>query len=184
MADAEEEPLGILQEIWPWQVRLAWPVGATRGGPRWIEIRPSPNATEEDLIGGLSSTVLREVDFKDAARQWRELLAARSDEDEANIRALQAAVRKKSDTLRRLAAEGVTKDRYLAYLSYVYLGVINAGIEPVIENLAELAGKTSSTIKGHLWQARKKGLLTSTPGLLGGDLTERGNAIIDEVTNG
>lgn len=48
--------------------------------------------------------------------------------------------------------------------------------------LAELSGGLStSTVRGHLWQARKRGLLGGSPGKKGGALSKEAEEILGRI---
>ena len=55
-----------------WVVTMEWPAGVENGGPMRLVIEP----IGANPVGGLSSTVLRQVDFRDAIERFREQLAA------------------------------------------------------------------------------------------------------------
>ena len=44
------------------------------------------------------------------------------------------------------------------------MSAVNRGESNPMEHLAKQIGKSASTVKGHLWQARKKDLLTGSAG--------------------
>src|ERR1043165_3808846 len=74
MNDTEHTPagLGVTQEIGQWQVFMRWENAGALGGPRYLTIRPHPDATPDQIAGGLSSTVVRQIDFQRALTAWRE----------------------------------------------------------------------------------------------------------------
>lgn len=69
-------------------------------------------------------------------------------------------------------------DEYLANLAFYYVVLVSTGHESVTNKLAELTGKTASTITTHLKKCRKAGMLTATPGKAGGKLTEKAKALL------
>ncbi|MEI5100084.1 hypothetical protein RB200_17930 [Streptomyces sp. PmtG] len=69
-------------------------------------------------------------------------------------------------------------DEYLAMLASAYVNYLNSGGKGPLAHLAERVGKSESTVKGHLWQARKRGLLVGAPGRAGGLLTIKATAIL------
>lgn len=148
------------QRIGPWVVWMEWPKDADQGGPVRLTIEPAEDAEPFQVAGGISSTVLREVNFREAADQWRRETPGTVLEEHFGA------------TLRELVAEGVT-DKYLAYLSSVYVGMVRAGESRITVKLAEATGKKPDTIKAHLKAARKHEFLTVIPGKAGGQLTEK-----------
>jgi hypothetical protein len=154
------------QEIGPWLVTFKWPDGATQGGPRSIEIGPRPGATEEELAGGLSSTVLRKVDFTAAADQWRAGQQPHLDVARVDVAGL-----------RRAAKEGLTPT-YLSHLAAAYVTLVDQGDPRVTATLAEMVGKRPETIRAHLKQSRSLNLLTSIKGKAGGQITDRAKALL------
>ncbi|WP_447041407.1 hypothetical protein [Streptomyces sp. DSM 118878] len=89
----------------------------------------------------------------------------------------------RAERLRKAAAQGVT-DEYLALLASAYVGYINRGGAGPLAHLAAQVGKSQSTIKGHLWQARKRDLLTGSAGRAGGALTEKASALLMDLIPG
>lgn len=47
-----------------------------------------------------------------------------------------------------------------------------------------MIGKSESTVKGHLWQARERGLLEGSAGRAGGKLTEKASATLRGIVPG
>ncbi|WP_338603534.1 hypothetical protein [Saccharopolyspora sp. SCSIO 74807] len=164
--------VGIAQDIWPWQVSMEWPKDVDQGGPWYLAIRPHPGASDEELAGGLSSTVLRKLDFKKAAEEWREV-----SKSEGSFELTQAMLDEVSSTLKDASKEGVT-DEYLSFLAYLYVEFVQLGFQPVTTNLAELAGRRPETIRAHLKSARTQGLLTAVKGRAGGKLTGKAQEIL------
>ncbi len=77
-------------------------------------------------------------------------------------------------------AHGVT-DEYLALLSSAYVSATKRIDSNPNEYLAEHLGKSVQTIRGHLWKARKQGLLTGSAGRKGGALTPEATAILERL---
>jgi hypothetical protein len=159
-----------------WTCKLEWPEGETQGGPVKLTLEPSdPN---DYPAGGISSTLLREVDFKAAldilrrqqvrSKQWQRVRAA----NEKRVNALLAAH----------AAEGAITDEYLTLLSRVYVAAVSSGQDKPLEYLAELLDKTHASIQNHLWQATRRGLLERSPGRSGGKLTAKAANLMRTVT--
>ncbi|WP_125263279.1 hypothetical protein [Streptomyces alboflavus] len=167
----------VAQEIGPWVVEMQWPEGVTQGGPAVLLVRPKDE--EDSPLGGISSTVLREIDFKAAVERLRA---------KVTISEMRAQVREqyeegRTERLRQALAQGVT-DEYLAMLASAYLSYLSGGGKGPLTHLAERVGKSESTIKGHLWQARKRELLTGAPGRAGGALTRKAAEILIRVVPG
>lgn len=76
--------------------------------------------------------------------------------------------------------EGLT-DEYFALLSSAYLALVNRGQEKPVHKLADELAKSLPTVKGHLWQARKRELLTGSPGRKGGQLTPKAIEILERI---
>ncbi|WP_420879809.1 hypothetical protein [Rhodococcus sp. (in: high G+C Gram-positive bacteria)] len=161
-----------------WIAQLQWPEGESQGGPAVLVIRPSDPETCPP--GGLSQTVLRDVDFKYALDRLRSSLS--------NSKRWEQARQRSADKLASLLAEhaaiGAISPEYLALLSRVYVGAVNNGQEKPLEHLAALTGKSASAIKNHLWQATRKGLLERSPGRAGGHLTDKGTAVLVPLLEG
>ncbi|CAG7607799.1 hypothetical protein SIM91_10625 [Rhodococcus opacus] len=158
-----------------WVAEMQWPEGETQGGPAVLVIYPSDPDTCPP--GGLSQTVLRDVDFKDALDRLRGKLAA----SKRWQRVRQDTEDKLTGLLASHAASGAITPEYLALLSRIYIGAVNNGQEKPLEHLAALTGKSAAAIKNHLWHATRKGLLERSPGRAGGHLTEKGRAVLEPV---
>lgn len=158
-----------------WVAEMQWPEGETQGGPAVLVIYPSdPDACPP---GGLSQTVLRDVDFKYALDRLRGKLAA----SKRWQRVRQDAEDKLAALLVSHATSGAITPEYLALLSRVYIGAVNNGQEKPLEHLAALTGKSAAAIKNHLWQATRKGLLERSPGRAGGHMTDKGRDTLAPV---
>lgn len=157
-----------------WVATMEWPEGETQGGPAMLVIRPSNE--DEYPTGGLSQTVLREVDFKSALERLRGQLAS-SDKWQ---RHRQESRDKIYALLTKVAASGSISDEYLALLSRAYVGAVNEGQSKPLEFLAAIADKSNAAIKNHLWQATRKGFLERSPGRAGGRITAKtSDALMD-----
>ena len=172
MSDMSGERI-VVQDLGEWVVRMEWPEGVQSGGPGVLVIEPAD--PDSYPVGGLSSTVLRQVDFRGAAEQLRAQLATEQRQDKELERYKQDL----SERLRKALSHGVTEE-YLALLASAYVSAVNRGQEKPSEHLADIAGKTASTVKWHLWQARKRGLLTGSAGRKGGQLTHRAKVILEK----
>ena len=166
----DDQPVTVTELIGPWLVEYHWPADADQGGPARITISPHAEAAPADLAGGLSSTVVRQLDFRKAAKEWRRL-RRRGEE------AVDPARRKLAQRLQGLVSDGIT-DEYLAALADTYVTLVSEGEASVTTSLAELVGKKPETIKIHLKSARKRGLLTTVKGRAGGNLTDEARRIL------
>jgi hypothetical protein len=141
----------IPQEIGGWTVEMYWPEDEIQGGPLKLVVRP----TDENNVppGGISSTVLREIDFRTGAAKAREEVAA------DDLWYTQAAPQVSMPLLRALLDTGGITDVYLVMLAVEYVARVVGGEAKPVDHIAEELGKSPGTIKGHLWQARNRGLL-------------------------
>jgi hypothetical protein len=162
----------VVQDLGAWVVVMEWPEGVINGGPGRLVIEPADGYP----IGGLSQTVLRQVDFKDGIERFRKQLAA----SERRSQLRDDYENKRGERIRAALSAGVT-DEYLALLASAYISAANRGQPMPNEYLAEVVGKTTSTVRGHLWQARKRDLLTGSPGRVGGQLTPKAVAILERI---
>ncbi|MFX1783461.1 Rrf2 family transcriptional regulator [Prescottella equi] len=183
--------VSVVQRIGPWQVELGWPDDSFQVGPVSITITAAPDATDDQLLGGLSSTVLRQIDFPAARSDWQvqrvvtpkpidsakspKWLSPWTKEEVMNSRAegLQEA----------LARDGVA-DGYLALLAEAYVALVGLGERSVAAKLAEMTGRSRDTARQHLHRARKAGMLTSIPGRAGGELTAKAVKAIQHEIEG
>lgn len=124
----------------------------------------------------MSSTILREIDFRYAAERLRGQLAFHERWNKADER----HETKRIERLRAALAEGITEE-YLALLASAYVHRVNIGQDKPVQQLADELGKSPTTVKGHLWQARKRGLLTGSSGRKGGQLTPEATAILERI---
>lgn len=148
-----------------WKLTMTW--GPLHGGPERLVIEPvDPDNPPE---GGISHTVLRELDIAGTLRELQE--AATVDIDQRAI-----------DELRQAASEGLT-DRYLALLAWHYVVRVDAGEVSVPATLAGTLGKSLPTVRNQLGTARRRGLLTGGAGRMGGRLTDKANAILETLTD-
>ncbi|WP_255245957.1 hypothetical protein [Mycobacterium persicum] len=158
-----------------WVAEMQWPEGETQGGPAVLVIYPSD--PERCPPGGLSQTVLRDVDFKYALDKLRSSFA----NSKRWERARQRSEEKLTGLLAEHAAGGAITSEYLALLSRVYVGAVKQGQEKPLDYLAEVTGKSPAAIKNHLWQATRKGLLERSPGRVGGKLTAEATKVLEGV---
>jgi hypothetical protein len=169
-------PWSVMQGIGDdWVVVMEWPKGVENGGPCRMVIEPVGTCP----VGGLSSTVLRQIDFRDASDRLREQVTA----SERRGREHERYEKRRSERLRDELSRGVTEE-YLALLSSAYVSAVNRGQAKPNDYLAELVGKTTSTVRGHLWQARNQDFLTGSPGRKGGQLTDKATKILERIVPG
>ena len=167
----------IVQNLGDWVVTMEWPEGVEHGGPSRLLIEPLDLKTPP--FGGLSSTVLRQINFQLAADGLR----AEAVIPQRRGKAQENYEKRRSERLRDELSRGVT-DEYLALLSSAYVSAVNRGQAKPNEYLAEMIGKTTSTVRGHLWQARKHGYLTGSAGRVGGQLTSKATKILEHIVPG
>lgn len=160
-----------------WVVEMEWPEGETHGGPAKLVVRPADPGSYPP--GGLSSTVLRGIKFRDASAQLRRQLASGQRRQKSRDKYETERLNRIRDEL----AKGLTPE-YLALLSSLYVSRVNAGQAKPTEGIAEDLGKGLQTIRGHLWQARKQGLLTGSTGRKGGQLTPEASLILKRIVPG
>jgi hypothetical protein len=159
------------KRIGDWSVVMEWPDDAEAGGPTRLEIKPvDPNSPP---IGGLSSTVLRAVNFQEAADKLAGFFAMAREQN------------RQSDDVRgkelRKALDAGVSDEYLVELCAFYIRLVERGREHPSEYLSELIGKSASTIKGHLWQAKKRDLFVGSSSRVGGNFTPEGERIFEKL---
>lgn len=161
-------------DLGPWVVTMEWPADETQGGPAVLVVRPAD--PESYPPGGLSSTVLRSINFREASARLRKQLAADQRWDESQER----YDAERLELVRDALAKGISTE-YLALLSSLYvLRVVRGQAKPVDAIAAEL-GKSAVTIQGHLWRARKEGLLDGPRGRKGGHLSKDALAIVERI---
>ncbi|MFD3514275.1 hypothetical protein [Streptomyces sp. NPDC058657] len=178
---SEAESTDIPQRVGPWLVYLRYESDADpASGPSRILITRDPEAAPEETEGGLSSTMLRKIDFQAAAAAYRE---SRGEQQLPDVSSDLAG-----DALRWLFAQEGLSDAYLAFLAEEYVRAVARAVKNVAGHLAELTGKRPETVRAHLKEARKRGLLTTIPGKAGGHLTPRAREIVtgeylDKITD-
>ncbi|SLI46020.1 Uncharacterised protein [Mycobacteroides abscessus subsp. massiliense] len=157
-----------------WTAEMAWREGEYQGGPASVWLHPTDD--EELPPGGLSSTVLRRLDFQKAKADLLAAVAARPN----GWMKRKPVDHDDFDFLRLLLAKGVTED-YLALLSSHYVRRVQDGRPRPVERLADELGRPLQTVRGHLWKARKAGLLEGSAGRKGGVLTAEAMAILQRL---
>lgn len=167
LLDMSKKDSRVVEQIYgDWVVRMEWPDGVYNGGPGRLIIEPVNGSLP---VGGLSSTVLRQIDFRSAVDKFLTQVTPPEHRRDAGL-----AIRDESRA-------GVT-DLYLALLSEAYVSAVHCGQVNINEYLAELVEKPVNTIRGHIWQARKRDLLTGSPGRKGGALTAKARNVLEGVT--
>jgi hypothetical protein len=155
-----------------WVCQMEWPEGQTQGGPGMLVIRPAD--PDNYPAGGISQTLLREVDFKAALDTLRRQLAAGN--RWSSMREQSAA--KMNNLLLAHMQDRTITDTYLALLARAYVSAVSRGVDKPLDYLAELTGKSYASIKNHLWQATRRGLLERSPGRVGGKVTGKAANIL------
>lgn len=145
-----------------WSITMEWADGISYGGPARIVIEAIDPQTAP--LTGLSSTVLRDVDFKSAVSEFR------ANNNVQDVSANQI------ETLKELRLAGVTP-RYLAKLSEVYLEQATSKSHPVMA-LSDLLGISFHTLRTQLHRAGKEGYLDRRPGHVGGALTDKAKELL------
>ncbi|MGI5139578.1 hypothetical protein [Streptomyces sp. CA-106110] len=169
--DEGTTPQVIKQELGAWVVEMVWPADAVSGGPREMRIVPSEEATDAEVARGVSTTVLRNIDLSWATTQATSLNPNLPEKDRI------LAHRRSVSKLYEWRDEGLS-ERYLAALAMEYVVLSENGIRGPLGEIAELLDKPRNTLKTHLAQARRKGLLETTPGKPGGTVTEKALEIV------
>jgi DNA-binding transcriptional ArsR family regulator len=177
----------IPQLIGPWHVVLGWPDDEDQIGPVSIEISPADDATDADLLGGLTSTVLRQIDFRRAREEWLRVraLADKSGQQVTVIaRRSDEALRGRGVYMREILAREGVSEGYLGYLAEAYVMLVRNGERSIASKLAEATGRSPDTMRQHLHKVRKAGMLTSIPGKAGGRLTAKAIMAVWQSTEG
>jgi hypothetical protein len=159
-----------------WVVTMEWPEGVENGGPHSLVIQPVGGCPP----GGLSSTVLRQINFQQAIDRLREGIAHEQKRNRQRAKMQAVYEKHRAERLRAALGDGVT-DEYLALLASAYVSAVNRGQDKPNDHLAEMVGKTTNTVRGHLWQARKQGFLTGSHGRAGGQLTPKATGILERI---
>lgn len=159
---------------------MTWREGDYEGGPLGMWIRPAD--PESPPSGGISSTVLRSIDFRKAKAKLVDDLARNPEGWRGHLKkAKQASSAARVERLRHEMAGGVNRPSYLALLASDYIHRVQDGQHKPVEHLAEDLGKPLQTVRGHLWQSRKRGFLLGSPGRKGGVLSPEAMAVIQNL---
>ncbi|WP_421843662.1 hypothetical protein [Mycobacterium sp.] len=151
-----------------WTADMTWYEG-DRNGPGELVVR----ATDPDKrpAGGVSQTVLREIDFTKVVDAIRGTQVVAESIPKINWETI-------GIELADMSASGIS-DEYLAMLSVAYSA--SSKRPKPLEFLGELSGKSPAAIKNHLWQATRKGLLERSPGRAGGSVTLKAIGLLDHL---
>jgi hypothetical protein len=151
-----------------WVVTMEWPKGVEDGGPARLTIEP----IDKMPVGGLSSTVLRQIDFRGAIDLFRKVRVPLRRVNKTELATFER------DQLRSAMSDGVTQ-QYLALLAWQYVQAAERGQANINDYLAELVGKPVGTVRGHLIRARRDGLLSGTHGRKGGKLSPEAHKLVE-----
>lgn len=165
----------LFREIGPqaeWTAEMTW-YDDDRHGPGRVVIRPTD--PDNRPPGGLSQTVLRDVDFAAAVEDLRETEAYVAKIPPINWDTI-------GSELADLSTAGVKDLHYLARLSQAYCELAASETKPM-ERLATLTGKSAAAIKSHLWEATRRGLLERSAGRRGGRMTETATELLPKAVN-
>ncbi|AEM91696.1 HTH DNA binding protein [Mycobacterium phage Aeneas] len=146
-----------------WTIEMVWG-DDLQGGPVTLTVRPTD--PDNPPRGGISQTVLREINFTEAA---------------SSVRTVSSLYEGWEETLRSLSESRRLTDDYLTVLSAVYSDFTSKGGKKPLEHLQEITGKSNAAVKSHLWQATRRGLLARSPGRRSGSLTAKGEGILFEL---
>jgi hypothetical protein len=161
-----------------WVVEMEWREGDYDGGPAGMWIRPAD--PDSPPAGGLSSTVLRRIDFRTTKAKLLKELATNPHGWRGSPERQKELDADRVEKLRLQLANGVTPE-YLALLASNYIHRVKSGQPKPVERLAEDLGRPLQTIRGHLWRARKDKLLKGSPGRKGGELSIEAMTILQQL---
>ncbi|MGX1881023.1 hypothetical protein [Streptomyces sp. NPDC055287] len=170
------------QDVGPWRIVMHWPLDGEASGPRSVQIEAREGADAQEVARGISTTVLRKIDFAAAAQEAAAFApfarVARSTLSEMQDRKIEE-FRRDLATL----PKGVS-DEYLAVLSNLYVHFVDAGRRAPLQEMETWTGTKQPTLKGHLRAARQRGFLTKVEGKAGGRLTEAATKILERLERG
>ena len=171
----QREGIQVHRRIGSWAVTLWWPSDAVSGGPRAIYVEQAEDGDSQEIARGISSTTLRQIDIAEASEGVFDVLA--------KIQSFKSDLGDSREIYERLSQGGIT-DLYLAVLAAQYVKIVDLGKRAPIKDLSMWSGKNEGTLKGHLREARKRGILTKVDGKAGGQLTEKAESLLEELKNG
>ena len=155
-----------------WTAEMSWD-DEDRNGPSELKVRLTDPRKRPS--GGISQTVLREIDLAGAVSLVRAIPEGDGVPQEIDWE-------KTGAKLIDLSAGGINdNDEYLAALSWAYSSAANSP-KPV-EKLAEVTGKSIATIKSHLWHATRNGFLERSPGRAGGAVTVKAVEVLSQLAD-
>ncbi|MFE4701267.1 hypothetical protein ACFRIC_29830 [Streptomyces sp. NPDC056738] len=166
----------VTQQQGAWVVRMWWPPGPISGGPQRITIEAAEDVPAREVARGISTTVLRRLDVGAALK-----LAKRTPGAQRTLEEAAAKLNEMGEAARfALEGEGVS-DHYLTLLVAAYAAMADFGASAPVPWLSRLIGRRPETVKDHLKRARRDGLLTTVAGKAGGELTDKAQAVLEEV---
>ncbi|MFC5655343.1 hypothetical protein [Streptomyces nogalater] len=171
---ANESGFEITQQQGAWVIRMWWPTGPVTGGPQRITIEGAEGASARDVARGISTTVLRRLDLPGAVK----MAAETGPKGREVMQELTEAMQQAGETAGALLENEGVSEAYLAVLAAVYKTAADAGEAAPVQWLARRIKRSPETVKGHLKQARRDGLLTTIAGKAGGELTDKAKAIL------
>ncbi|MFD4340240.1 hypothetical protein ACFWPP_24040 [Streptomyces anulatus] len=174
----DESGFEITQEQGAWVIRMWWPSGPVHGGPQRITIESAADAPARDVARGISTTVLRRLDLPGAVKMAAEM----GQKGHRALTELTEAMQQAGEAAGALLESEGVSETYLAVLAAVYKHAADAGDPAPVRWLARRINRSPETVKGHLKQARRDGLLTTIAGKAGGELTEKAQVVLDART--
>ncbi|MFF1277995.1 hypothetical protein ACFVZC_32115 [Streptomyces marokkonensis] len=175
--EADDSGFEITQQQGAWVVRMWWPVGPVNGGPQRITIEPAEDTPAREVARGISTTVLRRLDVAAALK-----LAKQAPEAQRTLEEVAGRLNEMGEAAGlALEGEGVS-ERYLTLLVATYTAMADSGAPAPVPWLARLIGRRPETVKDHLKRARRDGFLTTVAGKAGGELTDKAEAVLEEMT--
>ncbi|UEA58376.1 hypothetical protein LK459_17590 [Gordonia otitidis] len=180
---AETSEIETVQAIGGWIAEVHWLADDIQAGPTSVVVRPSEAG--KTPAGGVSSTILRQIDFRTAAAQAREISSARADDTEHEDKPPQVAM----PLLKSILDSGGVTRLYLTLLATEYLARVERGQPKPVDHIAEELDRSLGTVKNHLWKARHEGILEGgSAGRKGGyvptDVAEDAVNTLDEFFSG
>lgn len=148
--------------VGPWNVSLVYQHGRG-GGPTEMHVTPRHDSSPEEIVGGITSTVLREIPWSEVGEQARTSRQTGHSLDEA----VGIIARLGSGRPGRKGRD----DGFYALLAGVYVALYVLGERNPISALASRTGLNIDTIRTQIREARKRGMLSGQPGKGGGELS-------------
>lgn len=173
----------VRERVGAWEVILRWPFFSRAGGPQEVIFRPAEDADPAEVARGISTTTLRRLDLAGLTEQrWENARGLGMNRAMQDL--MSGIVGRPSEDfdLAEILRDGVTP-LYLALVSERYVNLVHEGVRAPVPALALAVGRSPDTIRGHLKQARRDGLLTVVPGKPGGELTTRAIKILQQASH-